>query len=352
MEKTPPFRLKVGLLVFGLALGIHFLLFFWMKDLSETIPDGGKRRSAISVSMAPRLNTRLEKKLVTPVAKDPLQGQVVRVTKPVEEKKPEKAKYLAETDSSVKKETQSKKMPGGVTPPIGKDLSQKKPISKRPQIAKQTIPKNPVTEPPKKEGTGSAASQNNPSSSSLGTQNEKEPKSVAGATSNQEGNPSKKPNLFLSPYQMAKISGMNPGQGGSSDSLKGVEDGDVTKLNANSWKYASFFNRVKEAVRVQWHPDRVLMRKDPYGHVYGVKSRVTVLGVCLTSEGAVCGLHVVQASEVAELDQEAIKAFQEAQPFQNPPRTLVGNDGKIHFHFGFIVEMTGRSHFQITRGNF
>jgi len=41
------------------------------------------------------------------------------------------------------------------------------------------------------------------------------------------------------------------------------------------------------------------------------------------------------------LDDTAMEAFKQAQPFPNPPRQLVQASGLIDFDFGFYLEISG-----------
>ncbi|MBK9033439.1 MAG: energy transducer TonB [Myxococcales bacterium] len=137
--------------------------------------------------------------------------------------------------------------------------------------------------------------------------------------------------------------------GGSVDAVD-VADGDETALNARQWVHASFFNRLKRAVHQQWHPIELWRRHDPTGAVYGVKTRVTRLRVSLTPTGAVAQIVVVEPSGVDVLDDEAVRAFETAQPFANPPAALIGGDGRITFVFGFHLEVGGvRTEWQLFR---
>jgi TonB family protein len=131
--------------------------------------------------------------------------------------------------------------------------------------------------------------------------------------------------------------------GGSMDYLHDVDDGDFTALNAKKWKHAPFFNRVKRAVADEWHPEVVYVRHDPNGNVYGVKDRITVLTIHLSPDGKLAAWNMRQSSGVDFLDDEAINAFRKAAPFPNPPKDLVEGDGKIHFNFAFIFELSGRN---------
>lgn len=127
--------------------------------------------------------------------------------------------------------------------------------------------------------------------------------------------------------------------GGSVDHLDDVASGDETSLNAKRWIHASFFNRLKRSVRQNWDPGSVWRRRDPTGQVYGFKSRVTGVRVALNLSGGLAKIVVSQPSGVSELDDEAVRAFNQAAPFVNPPKELANGDGLIVFEFGFYFEI-------------
>ncbi len=128
---------------------------------------------------------------------------------------------------------------------------------------------------------------------------------------------------------------------GSIDHLPDVDEGDVTALNTRASKYASFFNRVKNSVQEHWHAVDVHRMHDPYGRVYGVRDRITIVSVTLNPDGTLDDIQVEKNSGVAFLDEVALRAFREAQPFPNPPRGLADADGRIRFRFGFCLEING-----------
>lgn len=122
--------------------------------------------------------------------------------------------------------------------------------------------------------------------------------------------------------------------------LEGVEEGDATFLNTREFRYASFFNRVKQCVTAHWEPAQVFARHNIGATAEG---RYTVLSVTLSSEGTVKEIQVARSSGEEALDAEAVAAFERSQPFPNPPRGLVGSDDAIRFNFGFYLENTGAS---------
>jgi TonB family C-terminal domain len=135
----------------------------------------------------------------------------------------------------------------------------------------------------------------------------------------------------------------------ANDHITDVPEGEETLLNTREFKYATFFNRVKRGVSEQWKPAEVHSRYDPYFNVYGVKDRYTLLQVELDSEGKLIDVTIASSSGLKFLDDEAIRAFQEASPFPNPPKGLIESAGIIHFSFGFYFEIGDQARFRVFR---
>jgi len=138
--------------------------------------------------------------------------------------------------------------------------------------------------------------------------------------------------------------------GPAPDHVEGVDVGDSTFLNTREWKYAGFFNRVKQAIAEHWDPSSAMRSRDPSGEKFFYKDRNTLLSVVLNEQGAVMDIKVARSSGLDFLDQTAVEAFQKAQPFPNPPSGLVDSHGQISFSFGFYVE-TGGGGFRFYRGS-
>jgi TonB family protein len=131
---------------------------------------------------------------------------------------------------------------------------------------------------------------------------------------------------------------LTEGGGAPNDALDAPE-GNGTYLNTREWKYAAFFNRVKQAVSAKWDPNRRLEQRN---RSLGLAPRITVMHVTLRPDGSISDLFVAQSSGFDELDAEAMTAFQRAGPFSNPPPALV-EDGYIRFAFSFHVTSAGLS---------
>ena len=104
---------------------------------------------------------------------------------------------------------------------------------------------------------------------------------------------------------------------------------------------------MKSQVREHWRPVEVYRRRDPTGSIYGNKDRYTLLRVQLKPDGSLANLTLQTPSGVEFLDDEAMEAFKQAQPFPNPPPQLVdGGSGMIDFSFGFYFEISGAPRFK------
>ncbi|HEY3356571.1 MAG TPA: energy transducer TonB [Polyangia bacterium] len=298
-------------------------------------------------------------------------GQVVEIPQPVEEKVPQKSNYVAEYNSSVEKQTIHRGRPGeteGARPSPGEKSSRGQP--RPPQVAPE--PPSPPT-PPGGPATPKLAMRpsggREPGARGPGQQPAEEaeapdgirprtPRPRGGTPEGGGGPPGPEPGG--GPKRTLSLTDLTPsedalaraiGRGGSVDAVKDAEEGEFTALNARRWKYASFFNRVKRAVADHWHPDRAYRRRDPGGNVYGFKDRLTVVKVELNAKGALRDIYVEHPCGIDFLDDEAVRAFKDAQPFPNPPRQLVGESGQISFKFGFLFELSSTPVFRVFRYN-
>jgi TonB family protein len=288
-------------------------------------------------------------------------GQVVDMPAPREERRPDDARFASEHDTTVEKETKKygkfdeKARQGDAsgtadqsrpnspaTPPVDRRLAMR-----QPQLGR--VGRAPGTDAPERpsERSGNRFGAPEPGASSpdgvvpqLGKAF-RAPSSSGGAAS---GAPPAA--LMPSEQQMARAVGS-----GSQDALKDIDDGEETALNSKRWKFASFFNRVKRQVADHWHPEEAYRRGDPTGAVYGSKNRLTVLRVQLKPDGSLANVALEQPSGVEFLDDEAIEAFKQAQPFPNPPRQLVDEGGVINFRFGFLFELSGAPRMRLFRYN-
>ena len=275
-------------------------------------------------------------------------GQVVDLPAPREEKRPDSAKYVSEHDSSVEREM---KKYGRFDDKSKQGDQQGKEATSRPQsqggdgrLAMRTPDLGkflrggpPIPAAPARAGRpGSSYGAENAGQPAeggeipeLGTDGQPQPGGGArGGTG---------PALMPTEQQLARAIG----SGGTQDALKDVDDGEETALNSKRWRFASFFNRVKRQVAEHWHPDEAYRQRDPTGAIYGRHNRYTELRIQLKPDGRLGNVALALPSGLEFLDDAAIEAFKEAEPFPNPPRQLIEANGHINFGFGFMFDLNG-----------
>lgn len=257
----------------------------------------------------------------------PPKGQIVDVAAG-NNKLPEESKYLAETNNRVKKETVAREQTNKYSRAIAKNQAK------------------PEAAPAVKGLTGGRAAPAVSAVSALDrlTGNNGRPERITQLL--QEAAAGRESNLDAPDKAGQEDGEVSPpvtgdateqGGGAPNDDLRNVEKGDGTYLNTREWKYAAFFNRVKQAVSARWDPMGRLRSKDPRAdRQLGTRDRVTVLGVSLRPDGTIADIFVSESSGIELLDQESIAAFERAAPFSNPPEALVEN-GLIRFAFSFNV---------------
>jgi TonB family protein len=120
---------------------------------------------------------------------------------------------------------------------------------------------------------------------------------------------------------------------------KQIKTAAETELNTFEWRHASYFNRIKENVARIWSPIPQIRRYDPAGALLGKQDHMTVLEITLDQTGAVIKTQVKSPSGIFYLDDEAVRAFQKASPFPNPPKALFASKDQFSFSFGFVVNI-------------
>jgi TonB family protein len=293
--------------------------------------------------------------------------QVVETAKPTLERAPENARFLAEYDTRVDKQTVAR---GSVKEPMvakskpeelaakqdPREASIKEEVPDRPRGMDRRAPDAPGTLSMRSPGT-QAPAEVEQDARARGTRDgatgppgldgimarrgdgaiekmRRERSEIPRGQNGAGGGAPDVPNLKPSQEVLERALG-----GGSVDHLEEVAAGEETALNAKRWVHASFFNRLKRQVAQNWDPASVWRRVDPQGQVHGFKTRVTEVRVSLSPKGELAKIVVTSPSGVSQLDDEALRAFGAAAPFPNPPRELANGDGLITFAFSFYFEI-------------
>jgi TonB family protein len=302
-------------LQFALGVIFHEVVIAWDK---APLP---KTESVIEVSLDED----------TPLPESP-EEELVKNDRIEAERAPKDTRRVAEFDNDVDKETQAKlqkPVPGKTpTPPTG---------SPKPSTADAESERDDARE----QGDRDARDPDDGDRSATESADLRE--SDRGSLSSERAAPNAgggKPSLLGSRNALRDTFGTR----GNYERVEGVEEGDENVFDSKRWKYASFFNRVRDAIAEHWDPEAAHAPKDPDGSRYGKSPRVTRLLISLTPDGSLDRISVERSSGLDHLDEEAIRAVRAAAPFPNPPVQLVdASTNTITFSFGFILTFDGES---------
>ena len=377
----------------ALALIIHaeiggvigVMLYFWaprQADMDAKRREAAARAEPISVSTvdpdaARKIIADLERqeekakqeqtKKEEEAAKAP--GQVVDLPRPRDERRPDEARFAAEYDSWVEKETKhfgkfdpnSKQRHTGEVEPTKRNAPALTPnpseIPASPGPLAMRMPAEEKRNQPTRQRAGEPAPRETQAGSEEQLASDPEgafahsgggapmPRRTTDPAEHESGGSPGLYGLVPSEQQIARAVGS-----GTQDHLADIEEGGETALNAKRWVYATFFNRIKEKVRDHWKPAEEYQRRDPTGKIYGAEDRYTLLQVNLKADGSLSKVSVVHTCGLDFLDDTAVEAFKEAQPFINPPKKLVEDGhGVVNFGFGFFFEVSGAPRMKLFR---
>jgi len=373
--------LVLAVLVHAEILGLlGTLLYFWaprQADIEAKRREAAARAEPISVStvdddtarkIIADLERQEEKAKQEEVKKEEESvrppGQVIDLPRPREERRPEDARFAAEYDSWVEKETKryGKFDPSSQQRHVG-DSEPNKRNSPALTPNPSEIPASPgplaMRAPAEERRNTLVRPGYRPDDSDRAGSDDQMPSDPEGAFSHAgSGAPRPRERTPEAPGGRPGLYGLLPTEeqlarsvgSGTQDHLEGIDDGSETALNAKRWMYATFFNRVKERVRDHWKPAEEYQRRDPTGKIYGGEDRYTLLQVALKADGSLAKVSVSHTCGLDFLDDTAVEAFKEAQPFLNPPRKLVEDGhGTVSFAFGFFFEVSGAPRMKLFR---
>jgi hypothetical protein len=376
----------LAVLVHAETLGVvGLMLYFWaprQAELDARRREVAARAEPISVSTvddntARRIIADLERQeekarqeqLKKEVESTKAPGQVVDLPRPRDERRPDEARFAAEYDSWVEKETKhyGKFDPNSRQHRDG-DVEQSKRNSPRltPEPSDTPALPGPLAMRVPSEEMRNSLSRMQPgyraNDSDRAGSDEQMPSDPEGAFSRVgSGAPRPRERSVDEPRQASGqpgLYGLVPSEeqiarsvgSGTQDYLDGIDEGGETALNAKRWVYATFFNRVKESVRDHWKPAEEYQRRDPTGRIYGNEDRYTLLQVALKADGSLAKVSVAHTCGLDFLDDTAVEAFKQAQPFLNPPRKLIEDGhGTVSFAFGFFFEVSGAPRMRLFR---
>jgi hypothetical protein len=124
-----------------------------------------------------------------------------------------------------------------------------------------------------------------------------------------------------------------------------VKEGGFTALNTDQFVYYTFYARTNEQVRNRWVNNvQQFINDTPQSELNRLaqKTQVSQIEIILTRDGKFVKALAHKNSESRDLDACAAAAFRLAAPFNNPPSEMIEEDGFIHLHYGFHIQLQPR----------
>ncbi len=125
------------------------------------------------------------------------------------------------------------------------------------------------------------------------------------------------------------------------DYISGISEANETALNTREFVFFGYFERIRNRLNQAWRPllrDHIIKFYRQGRTIAGNKDHITRILVTLDNKGEIVHVHVLEKSGTRLLDHAAVKAFNQAGPFPNPPAGLVDANGQIEIRWDFILK--------------
>lgn len=130
-----------------------------------------------------------------------------------------------------------------------------------------------------------------------------------------------------------------PGQE-AKDYIRGMKEGEKTALNTREYVFYGYYQRIRERLDRAWIPilrERLVTYYRTGRQLASDMDHTTRLMVVLNGSGEIVRVQVLSASGNHDLDEAAVRAFNRAGPFPNPPKGIVDPRGQIQIPWEFIL---------------
>lgn len=132
----------------------------------------------------------------------------------------------------------------------------------------------------------------------------------------------------------------NTSDGTPSDYVKGMKESDSTALNTREFVFYGYFQRIRQSLDRAWNENLKENMAKFYRRGRQLASEMdhtTKVVVILNSSGEVTKVQVIEESGTVDLDDAAVRAFNSAGPFPNPPKGLLDARGQIEIKWDFVL---------------
>jgi protein TonB len=125
------------------------------------------------------------------------------------------------------------------------------------------------------------------------------------------------------------------------DYVKGLKESERTALNTKEYVFYGYFQRIRERLDRAWIPilrEKLTKLWRTGRQLASDMDHTTQVLVVLNKTGEIVRVEVVSESGTRDLDEAAVKAFNQAGPFPNPPKGIVDPNGEIQIPWQFVLK--------------
>lgn len=118
--------------------------------------------------------------------------------------------------------------------------------------------------------------------------------------------------------------------------VRRLQRGEELKVNAFGLDYGQYIVRMRERLAQRWN-----WKKSLTANMYNYQQISVQVAVVLNSEGQLEDIRVIKSSFFESFDDVAIEAFKKAEPFPNPPQSLIQDDNRVYLPWEFLLSLDG-----------
>lgn len=125
------------------------------------------------------------------------------------------------------------------------------------------------------------------------------------------------------------------------DYVRGLKESERTALNTKEYVFYGYFQRIRERLDRAWVPilrERLVKMYRVGRQLASDMDHITQVMVVLNPQGEIVRVQVMSESGTRDLDDAAVRAFNQAGPFPNPPKGIVDPNGEIQIPWQFILK--------------
>jgi len=125
------------------------------------------------------------------------------------------------------------------------------------------------------------------------------------------------------------------------DYIQGLKESETTALNTKEYMFYGYFQRIRKRLDLAWTGSLRTQLQKLYkaGRQLATDmDHTTRIMVTLNKAGEVVRVQVLEESGTHDLDDAAIRAFNQAGPFPNPPKGIINAKGEIQIRWDFVLK--------------